>query len=183
MRVREATWLKAAQLMPAAQVDPRPSRLATMAIDGLRRQKILLPSASVLELVVHQARTRAERISYRAIIGGTSNQQRYALDQLLQRRADTSFTFLGWLRAAPQSPAARNLLALIERIQHVRTFGLDRSCQTAVPPAVFERLADEGLRITTQHLGELSPDRRYAVLTATVIRLEGQLIDATLGMC
>lgn len=78
--------------------------------------------------------------------------------------------------------ADRNLLALIERVQHVRTFGLDRSCQAAVPPAVFERLAHEGLRMTTQHLGELSPDRRYALLAATVIRLESQLIDATLAM-
>ncbi|HYZ41806.1 MAG TPA: Tn3 family transposase, partial [Stellaceae bacterium] len=171
-----------AQLVPAAQVDPRPGRLATMAVDELRGRKILLPSARVLELVVQQARARAERISHRAIIGGISDQQRCALDQLLQRRPGTPFTSLAWLRAAPQSPAARNLLALIERVQHVRIFGLDRSCEAVVPPAVFERLADEGLRMTTQHLGQLSPDRRYAVLAATVMRLEGQLTDATLSM-
>ena len=171
-----------AQLTPAAQADPRPGRLAAMAIDELRRQKVLLPSARALELVVQQARAHAERVSHQAIVGGTKEQQRHALDQLLQGKPDTPFTSLAWLRAAPQSPAARNLLALIERVQLIRTVGLDRGCEANVPPAVFERLADEGLRMTAQHLGQLTSVRRYAVLAATAMRLESQLIDATLTM-
>jgi TnpA family transposase len=75
-----------AQLTPAAQVDPRSSRLATMAVDELRRKKILLPSAKVLELLVQQARARGERLSHRAIIGHISDQQQRTLDQLLRRR-------------------------------------------------------------------------------------------------
>lgn len=85
------------------------------------------------------------------------------------------------LRAAP-SPDARNILALIECVHSVRARGLDRACEAGVPPAVFERLAEEGLRMTTQHLGQLSPDRRYAVLAVTVTRLESRLIEATLNM-
>jgi TnpA family transposase len=177
-----ASRLLIAQLTPPAQNDPRPGRLAAIAIDALRRQNVLLPPASVLELVVQQARTRAERISHQAVTSRINDQQRGALDQLLQRKPDTPFTTLAWLRAAPQSPTARNLLALVERVRFVRTLELDHACEATVSLAVFERLADEGLRITTQHLGELAPDRRYAVLTATVLRLESQLIDATLNM-
>jgi hypothetical protein len=169
-------------LTPAAQADPRPGRLAAMAVDELRRQKVLLPPVRVLELVVQQARGRAERISHRAIIDGIKEQQRSALDQLLERKSATPFTTLGWLRAAPQSPGARNLLALIERVQLVRTLGLDCACAATVPPAAFERLADEGLRMTTQHIGQLTPARRYAVLAAAVMRLESQLIDGALTM-
>ena len=168
-----------AQLTPAAQADPRPGRLAAMAVDELRRQKVLLPPVRVLELMVQQARARAERISHRAIIASIKEQQRHALDRLLERKLGTTFTTLAWLRAAPQSPAARNLLALIERVQLVRTLGLDRALEATVPSTAFERLADEGLRMTAQHLGQLTPARRYAVLTAAVVRLEGQLIDAT----
>jgi TnpA family transposase len=36
--------------------------------------------------------------------------------------------------------------------------------------------------MTAQHLGQLSPDRRYAVLAVTAMRLESRLIDATLNM-
>jgi hypothetical protein len=65
-----------------ARFNLRPSRLATMAVDELRRQKILLPSAKALELLLQQARARAERLSHRAIIGRIRDQQ---------RRSSTSF--------------------------------------------------------------------------------------------
>jgi hypothetical protein len=109
-------------LTPAAQVDTRPRQLATMAIDELRRQKVSY-RRRMLELVLQRARTHAERISHRAIIGGISDRHRCVLDQLLHRRPDTPFTFLAWLRAAPQSPAARNLLGLIGPILSVHLGG------------------------------------------------------------
>jgi hypothetical protein len=37
-----------------------------MLIDELRRRRILLPSAAVLEMIVHQARARAESTLHRA---------------------------------------------------------------------------------------------------------------------
>src|SRR3546814_2693118 len=51
-----------------------------------------------------------------------------------------------------------------------------------IPASTFDRLADEGSRITPQHLGELNALRRHATLAATGIRLEEDLTDATLTM-
>src|SRR3546814_12548440 len=51
-----------------------------------------------------------------------------------------------------------------------------------IPASTFDRLADEGSRITPQHLGELNALRRHATLAATGIRLEESLTDATLTM-
>lgn len=51
-----------------------------------------------------------------------------------------------------------------------------------IPSATFDRLADEAVRITPQHLGELSLLRRHATLAAAAIRLEESLTDATLTM-
>jgi hypothetical protein len=51
-----------------------------------------------------------------------------------------------------------------------------------IPALTFDRLADEGSRITPQHLGELNALRRHATLAATGIRLEESLTDATLTM-
>ena len=47
---------------------------------------------------------------------------------------------------------------------------------------MFERLADEGMRMTAGHIGDLAPDRRHAVLLATIIAIETDLTDATLFM-
>src|SRR3546814_7972134 len=51
-----------------------------------------------------------------------------------------------------------------------------------IPALTFDRLADEGSRITPQHLGELNALRRHATLAAQGIRLEESLTDATLTM-
>ena len=51
-----------------------------------------------------------------------------------------------------------------------------------IPAQAFERLADEGLRMTTQRLRDLRAQRRHAALCATVIKLESLLTDAALSM-
>ena len=52
----------------------------------------------------------------------------------------------------------------------------------ALPPPVFERLADEAARIAAQHLAGLNPLRRRAVLAAAAIAMEEALTDAALAM-
>src|SRR3546814_2854877 len=42
------------------------------------------------------------------------------LDDLLARRPGQVATWLSWMRNAPQSPAARNILRLIERLAYIR---------------------------------------------------------------
>lgn len=171
-----------AWLTPAAQIDRRPGRLISLALEELRQRRILLPPPAVIERAVHQARQGAEHISHRAVVGMLTNVQRSALDGLLQRRHGSHTAVLAWLRTAPQSPAARNILSLLDRIRCVREVGMTQDLTLIVPIAVLDRLADEGLRMTAQHLTELAPARRHAVLAATAASLETRLIDAVLFM-
>jgi TnpA family transposase len=71
---------------------------------------------------------------------------------------------------------------LIERLRHVRAIGVDRTRAAALPPPVFERIADEAVRIAAQHLAVLNPLRRRAILAAGAIALEEALTDAALEM-
>ena len=64
----------------------------------------------------------------------------------------------------------------------MRALGLDRSREAAVPPAAFDALAAEGLRMTAQHLRDLAQPRRAATVVATVLRLDTELTDAALLM-
>nr|WP_295745286.1 Tn3 family transposase [uncultured Acidocella sp.] len=171
-----------AALTPAAQIDRRPGRLISLALEELRQRRILLPPPTVIERAVHQARQGAERISHRTIVTALTNPQRQALDALLHRRAGSHVTSLAWLRTAPQSPAARNILALLDRIRCIREVGSARDLDNSVAAVVLDRLANDGMRMTSQHLAELAPARRHAVLAATVTRLETKLIDAVLFM-
>ena len=64
---------------------------------------------------------------------------------MLRTRPEDTLTWLAWLRGAPRSPAARNILGLIERVRTLRRLGLGHGLRAAVPGTVFERLAEEGM--------------------------------------
>ena len=84
---------------------------------------------SVLSVQTHPggARARAERVTHRALLEGMAPEQAAELDGLLtplpERGGSSTFA---WLRQASGSPAARNLVGLVERLRTVRQLGLDR---------------------------------------------------------
>jgi hypothetical protein len=168
--------------VPIAQTIIHPGQMADVIVDELRRLQILLPSPSILEAVLRRARQQAEQLTYEVLTNGLLPDTLQGLDDLLARRPGQVATWLSWMRNAPQSPAARNILRLIERLAYIRALGLDRARADMIPALTFDRLADEGSRITPQHLGELNALRRHATLAATGIRLEESLTDATLTM-
>ena len=159
-----------------------PAELAVMLVEELRRRRILLPTPGVLELLVDEARARAERVVHRALTEGMGPRRLAALDDLLAAAPGAGSSRLAWLRGAPGSPTARNLHGLLERLRAVRALGIERDRQAAVPPAAFDALAGEGLRMTSRHLRDLAPPRRGATLAAAVLRLEAELTDAALLM-
>jgi TnpA family transposase len=168
--------------MPVAQTVAQPLQLATTIIDELRRRRVLLPPPTVIEAIIRRARQQAEQLTHEILTSGIEADNLVTLDALLARRSDQGSTWLAWLRNAPQSPAPRNILRVLERLDHVRTLAIDSARAAMIPAATFNRLADEAVRITPQHLGELSPLRRHATLAAVTIRLEESLTDATLTM-
>ena len=169
-------------LAVAAQTIVRPGQLAGILVEELRRRRVALPSALVLEAVIRRARQRAEAIAHGVLTDGLDEAALDRLDGLLTARPTGKLTWLGWLRNAPRSPAVRNIGKLLDRLQHIRSLGIDRARAAALPTAAFERLADEAARLAVRHLAGLNPARRHAVLAAAAIALEAALIDVVLVM-
>nr|WP_249204580.1 hypothetical protein [Acetobacter thailandicus] len=65
------------------------------------------------------------------------------MDKMLERRGDRSASWLSWLRNPPLSPAVRNILRLLERLEYVRSLDLDSACATTIPRVAFDRLSEE----------------------------------------
>ena len=125
--------------MPVAQTVAQPLLLAGTVIDELRRRRVLLPPPTVIEAIVRHARQQAEQLTHEILTNGIELDKLAALDALLTRRSDQGTTWLAWLRNAPQSPAPRNILRLLERLDHVRTLGLDPARAAMIPLATFDR--------------------------------------------
>lgn len=127
-------------------------------------------------------RRQADELVYDVLTQGLGDGRRARLDALLTRRGDRGATWLSWLRNPPLSPAPRNVMRLLERLDHVRAIGLVPARAATIPATAFDRVADEAVRITSQHLAELPSRRRHAVLAAAALRLCKSLADAVLTM-
>ena len=169
----------ALQIVPSMR---DPEAIATLLVEELRRRHILLPSIVVLELIVRTAQRRAEAAVQRALTEGLSGQTLAALERLVEAGPETVPSRLSWLRTASRSPAARNLLGLIERLDFMRGLGVPRTRRGAIPQIAFQRLVDEAMRMTAQHLAEATTSRRLALLVTVTLHLETALTDAALSM-
>lgn len=168
--------------MPVAQTIIQPLQLAEIVIDEMRHRRLLLPPVTVIEAIVRRARRQADELLHDVPTQGLGDGGHTRLDALLARRGDRGATSLSWLRNPPLSPAPRNVMRLLERLDHVRAIGLAPARAATIPAAAFDRIADEAVRITSQHLAELPDRRRHAVLAAAALRLRESLADAVLTM-
>jgi hypothetical protein len=61
--------------------------------------------------------TSANRRIYEALVGSLSDVYRRRLDELLERRDNSTITTLAWLRQSPARPNSRHMLEHIERLK------------------------------------------------------------------
>jgi TnpA family transposase len=87
-----------------------------------------------------------------------------------------------WLRDCPESPAPSNMVELLDRLEFVHGLGGHAARATRIHPTRLARLIEEGGIMTAQHIGDLEPGRRAAILVAQVASLEVRIADATLTM-
>ena len=87
-----------------------------------------------------------------------------------------------WLRDYSESPAPSNIVALLDRLEYARGLGIGRGHAGRIHPDRLNRLVNEGAIMTVQHIADLEPARRTAMLVAQAASLETRLSDVTLAM-
>ena len=81
-----------------------------------------------------------------------------------------------WLRDYSESPAPSNIVALLDRLEYARGLGIDADARGRIHAARLGRLIDEGAIMTVQHIADLEPARRTAILVAQAASLETRLV-------
>ena len=104
------------------------------------------------------------------------------LDALLVNDPDVRRSRFAWLRDHPESPAPSNMMELLDRLDYVRDLGVGAAPRARIHPARLSRLIEEGAIMSAQHITDLEPARRTAILVAQITDLETRLADATLAM-
>ena len=178
-----ADWRTCLQVgADAAWATDRGEPIVQAMLAHLRPTNVLLPAATVLERIGLAARVRARKKAFEALADGLTDAERDALESLLTIDPEVRRSRFAWLRDYSESPAPSNIIALLDRLEYVRDLGIGPERAGRIHAARLSRLVDEGAIMTVQHIADLEPARRTAILVAQVASLETRLADATLAM-
>ena len=128
------------------------------------------------------ARVRARKKTYETLAAGLSDSERDTLTGLLAVDPELRRSRFAWLRDYSESPAPSNIVALLDRLEYARGLRIDPARAGRIHAARLARLIDEGAIMTVQHIADLEPERRTAILAVQAASLETRLSDATLAM-
>jgi TnpA family transposase len=166
----------------AAWATDRGEPIVQAMLTHLRAERVIVPAAAVLERIGLAARVRARKRAFQALAEGLTDTTRGALENLMTFDPALRRSRFAWLRGYAESPAPTNLLALLDRLEYVRGLGVDAARARRIHPARLGRLLAEAAVMTVQHIADLEPARRTAILVVQIADLEARLTDATLAM-
>ena len=179
---REDRRAALSEALAAATASDKGMPIAEAITAAFRERKSALPAIDTLDRIGRAARVVARRRMEAALLDGLSSKELAALEGLLAVDPAIRQTRFAWLRAFPEAPSEKNLLALLDRLSFVRSFGLDPRRRGLIHPDRWAQLVREGA-VTPSWLAEdFNPRRRHALIAAQVIELTGKLTDATIAM-
>ena len=172
----------AGQLLPTALANDHLPWLIDAALETMRLHRIIVPVLTVVERLCAEIRLHARRQVFKSLAQGLTATQKGALDGLLDIRPDSGQTWLTWLRQSPGAATTSNLLAVLDRLDHVRALGLEPSRAGHLHQNRLLQLVREAGRTTAQHLADFEPLRRHGTLTAMALELTTTLTDDALDL-
>uniref|UniRef100_UPI0020C134D0 DUF4158 domain-containing protein n=1 Tax=Acidocella sp. C78 TaxID=1671486 RepID=UPI0020C134D0 len=118
--------------------------IAEAIIAAFRERKSVLPATDTLDRIGRAARVIARRRMEAALLDGLTAEGLATLDGLLTVDPTIRQTRFAWLRALPEAPSEKNLLAHLERLSFVRAFHLDPQRRVHIHPDRWAQLVREG---------------------------------------
>ena len=105
------------------------------------------------------------------------------LDNLLEIKPDSKFTWLVWLRQSPSRVSSIQMLEHIERLKVLQKLNLpEYVSRLPIHQNRLLKIAREGAQMTAQHLMDFEDKRRYATLVALVIENTATITDEIIDL-
>jgi hypothetical protein len=151
-------------------------------IEHLGREKIVRPGISTLERFVTQVRAQAREQVTSAIEQQLTEEQRRALDTLLEVPAGQTISQLEQLKAPPPYATAKRLLAWMDKVKLCRSLGADSLDLSELHPNRVKLLARRARRRTNTTISDMDAPDRYALLACFLHEALYNLTDQTVEM-
>lgn len=150
--------------------------LIKMAIDELRKQKIILPAMTTIERLVWESRKRAEGKIFKMLVSSLTEKQMEKLEHILSHMPQSSKTYLAWLREIPSTCSPDSFLKLIKRLEYIRDLQLQIDTK-GIHPNRLRQLSKIGARYEPHSFRRFNAPQKYAILVAYLLDLIQDLTD------
>ena len=170
------------EALAAATASDKGMPIAEAIIAVFRERKSVVPAIDTLDRIGRAARVVARRRMEASLLDGFTSERLAALDGLLAVDPAIRQTRFAWLRALPEAPSEKNLLALLDRLSFVRSFGLDPQRRGRIHPDRWTQLVREGAVTPSWLADDFNAGRRHALIAAQLIEQISKLTDATITM-
>ena len=148
----------------------------------LRSWKIVLPAPTTLERTVASVTSRSRQDVIERIAERLPPQVRGAIDTLVQVAEGERRSELFRFKQYPPEANAVAILAHLDRLNRLRSLGVDQIDLTGIGPALVQELAQLTRRYDADDLKRLSPSKRYALVACFLAETQKTLLDQTVAM-
>jgi TnpA family transposase len=150
--------------------------LIQIAIEELRKKKIILPAMTTIERMVWEVRRRAEEKIFRLLSSSLTMEHIEKLNQLLLPMEDSPKTYLAWLREIPSSYSPDPFLKVVEKLEYIRNLQLKIDTGD-LHPNRLRQLSKIGSRYEPHSFRRFDDSKKYAILVVYLLELIQDLTD------
>lgn len=159
-----------------------PSVLFDLTTARLAERKILLPGVSVLARLVASVRERAANRLFKVLSSLPNKKQIEILEKLLLIKELARYSTLDRLRHSPTRVNAKSMLAAINRLSEIRSFGISDIDLSRIPPTRVKFLARLGAASRSAAIARMPDNKRIATLLAFTYLLEYTATDDVIDL-
>lgn len=159
-----------------------PSVLFDLTTARLAERKILLPGVSVLARLVASIRERAANRLFKVLSSLPNKKQIEILEKLLLIKELARYSTLDRLRHSPTRVNAKSMLAAINRLSEIRSFGISDIDLSRIPPTRVKFLARLGAASRSAAIARMPDNKRIATLLAFTYLLEYTATDDVIDL-
>lgn len=164
------------QLFIHAMANGNPLHLIQIAIEELRKQKIILPAMATIERAVWETRKQTEKKICKQLISALTDTQIKKLDLILMPMPNSSKTYLAWIKETPGTCSPESFLGVIERLNYLRNLQLQVNIKE-IHPNRLRQFSKIGARYESHSFRRFEYAKKYAILVAYLLELMQDLTD------
>lgn len=163
-------------LFSHAMANGNPLHLIQLALEDLRKRKIILPSMATIERAVWETRKRTEEKIFKLLSSSLTELQIAKLDRVLTAMPESNKTYLAWLREIPGTSSPDSFLKVIEKLEYIRDLQLQVDTK-GIHPNRLRQLSKIGSRYEPHSFRRFNDPKKYAILVAYLLELIQDLTD------